>query len=243
MLISAHNRTRSSPGPSIDSSPNSHHHQPAKHHDRLRGMKFHQRPLVDQQKDDPRHPAQHVAQQARHILRQTFTRRWRSRPLAGTERVAALHPDSRRISGQNDAPPISVPHALQNAIHGTSRRDIMRGERNKRGPFTQCITSIAQNPRFASPPPIPRRTAIKSDRLPLCLTVTASTVAAAPDPAAPSRLFAGRATRLPPNAKHSWPAASAGCSTPWTSCSIPWSWHSSSASSPWTLARRGCSIP
>ena len=67
----------------------------------------------------------------------------------------------------------------------------MRGSVTKRGPFTQCFTSIAQKSAFSPAPSltIPRRTAIKSDRLPFMPDSTASTVAAAPDPAAPSRLF------------------------------------------------------
>src|SRR6266550_7858942 len=51
-----------------DTSYNADHKQPAENDHGLRGMKPHVRPLVDQEKDDPRDPAEDVAQQSRNVF-------------------------------------------------------------------------------------------------------------------------------------------------------------------------------
>src|SRR5579862_411582 len=47
---------------------NSKQMQPAKNDDRLLGMELHERTLIDEEKDQPRHPTKHVAQQTRYIF-------------------------------------------------------------------------------------------------------------------------------------------------------------------------------
>ena len=42
--------------------------QPAKNDDRLLGMELHERTLIDEEKDQARHPAKHIAQQTRDIF-------------------------------------------------------------------------------------------------------------------------------------------------------------------------------
>src|SRR5271165_140126 len=48
--------------PAHEDEPDPNYGESAKNNNGLRGMKLHKRPLVDQQKNDPREPAEYVAQ-------------------------------------------------------------------------------------------------------------------------------------------------------------------------------------
>ena len=80
--------------PSPKAPKSAHHHEPrpkendpndnvkdvetAEHDDRLRRVKPHKRPLVDQEEDDPRDPSHQVAQEPGHVFRQSRLRAVRS---------------------------------------------------------------------------------------------------------------------------------------------------------------------
>src|SRR5882762_3480038 len=78
-----------------DSQPDAKHGEPAENHNRLRRLEFHPRPLVDQQKNNPTQPAQHVAQQASNIFLYSLSgrrssNRWRTDRYRGRGRSRSL---------------------------------------------------------------------------------------------------------------------------------------------------------